>query len=171
MWDKQYGGFYWEVDAAGSHVTQPHKHLYAQAFGLFALSQYAMISEDPQAAALARQLFRHMEDHAHDQECGGYLEFFRQDWKPFPSNHSSYISGAAGNKTMNTHLHLMEALTTYHLATEDELARTRLLELIIVLSNSVVRKNAGACTDKYRRDWRPVPGDDRVSYGHDLQII
>ena len=72
---------------------------------------------------------------------------------------------------MNTHLHLMEAITTYYRATGHELARSRLLELIVVLSNSVVRKNAGACTDKYQRDWSPLAGDDRVSYGHDLENI
>ena len=48
MWDEECGGFYWEVDASGRHVTHPHKHLFAQAFGLFAVSQYAMTSRDPQ---------------------------------------------------------------------------------------------------------------------------
>lgn len=37
MWDKQFGGFYWEVDATGKNITKPDKHLYGQAFGLYAL--------------------------------------------------------------------------------------------------------------------------------------
>jgi mannose/cellobiose epimerase-like protein (N-acyl-D-glucosamine 2-epimerase family) len=74
---------------------------------------------------------------------------------------------------MNTHLHLMEGITTYYLLTKDSLARERLLELIFIQSNAVVRKRVGACTDRYQRDWRPLQGDryDRVSYGHDTQNI
>src|SRR6185369_3763962 len=37
----------------------------------------------------------------------------------------------------------------------------------------VVRKDLGACSDKYERDWTPLlePKYARVSYGHDLENI
>jgi mannobiose 2-epimerase len=52
-------------------------------------------------------------------------------------------------------------------------ARERLIELILVNSNSVVRKNIGACTDQYLENWEPLqgPNHDRVSYGHDVENI
>jgi mannobiose 2-epimerase len=76
-------------------------------------------------------------------------------------------------KLMNTHLHLLEAMTTYYRASNLPLARERLLELINIESNAVVRKDLGACTDKYARDWTPrLEGNyARVSYGHDLENI
>ena len=37
MWDAEHGGFYWEVDSKGDRATKPEKHLYGQAFGLYAL--------------------------------------------------------------------------------------------------------------------------------------
>lgn len=76
-------------------------------------------------------------------------------------------------KLMNTHLHLMEAITTYYLATSHPTARERLIELIFIQSNSVVRKAIGACTDKYQRNWTPLHGPryDRVSYGHDIENV
>jgi N-acyl-D-glucosamine 2-epimerase len=76
-------------------------------------------------------------------------------------------------KLMNTHLHLIEAITTYYLATKDQTARERLFELVFINSNAVVRKTVGACTDKYRPNWTPLQGadNDRVSYGHDLQNV
>ena len=45
--------------------------------------------------------------------------------------------------------------------------------MINIESNTVVRKNVGACTDKYDRDWTPrLEGDyARVSYGHDIENI
>ena len=76
-------------------------------------------------------------------------------------------------KLVDTHLHLMEAITTYYLVARDRISRERLIELILVQSNAVVRKSVGTCTDKYQRNWIPLygPGYDRVSYGHDLQNI
>ena len=51
MWDQQFGGFYWEVDSSGRAATRPEKHMYGQAFGLYALTEYAMASGDPTAKA------------------------------------------------------------------------------------------------------------------------
>ena len=76
-------------------------------------------------------------------------------------------------KLMNTHLHLLEAMTTFYRASKLPLARERLLELIAIQSNAVVRKGLGACTDKHQRNWEPVLTGNyaRVSYGHDLENI
>jgi len=49
----------------------------------------------------------------------------------------------------------MEAFTAYYLATRDPVAGERLLELIFIQSNSVVRKTVGACTDKHTLNGLP----------------
>jgi mannobiose 2-epimerase len=74
---------------------------------------------------------------------------------------------------MNTHLHLMEAVTTYYQASREPVARERLIELIQIQSNAVVRKHLGACTDRYYMNWVPMAGAqfDRVSYGHDIENV
>ncbi|MEJ7618884.1 MAG: AGE family epimerase/isomerase, partial [Pyrinomonadaceae bacterium] len=74
---------------------------------------------------------------------------------------------------MNTHLHLLEALTTFYRASRLPVARERLLELINIETNAVVRKGLAGCTDKFERDWTPRLDKDyaRVSYGHDLENI
>ncbi len=76
-------------------------------------------------------------------------------------------------KTMNTHLHLLEAMTNFYRASSLPLARERLLELIHIQSTTVVRKEVGTCTDKYRRDWTPMLDEDhtQVAYGHCLENI
>ena len=173
MWDKEFGGFYWSVDSAGSKATTPRKHLYGQSFGLYALSEYAIASGDPGAKSLARELFNILEFRAHDSIYGGYRESFLRDWSIPPEDDSSSMGTGPNIKLMNTHLHLMEAMTTYCLATRDPVARERLVELIFIQSNSVVRKTIGACTDKYQLDWTPLhgPNFDRVSYGHDIENV
>lgn len=172
MWDQPNGGFYWQVDATGAEKTQTGKHLYGEAFALYALSEYYLATTNSDALDLATRLFNLMEAKAHDSTYGGYLESFNADWSPVPAGESSYM-GPAEYKLMNTHLHLLEAMTAFYRASRLPLARERLLELIRVQSNAVVRKGLGACTDKYQRDWTPVltPQFARVSYGHDLENI
>lgn len=171
MWDQEYGGFYWEVDAEGKKATMPDKHLYAQGFGLYALAEYIRASQDPQAVQLASELFHLLETRAHDGEYGGYREFFRRDWGEAGSR--SYMGGSAEHKLMNTHLHLMEPFTVYYQVQPDSLVRERLLELINIQSNAVVRKDLGLCTDRYEQNWTPLRGlwFDRVSYGHDIENV
>ncbi len=173
MWDQQHGGFFWEVDAAGTKVLRPDKHLYGQAFGLYALSEYYRASGNPEALALANRLFALLESRAHDEVYGGYREFFARDWSAAPPGSTGYLGAPADLKLMNTHLHLLEALTTYVRAGAPPRARERLAELVAIESQAVVRKGWVASTDRHRRDWTPVLDESaaRVSYGHDLENI
>jgi len=175
MWDQRYGGFYWEVDATGTKALMPKKHMYGQSFALYALSEYYEASKDPAALDLASRLFGLFEQHAHDARYGGYLESFNQDWSPPPAGEPGYMDVPPDMKLMNTHLHLLESMTAWYRASHSTVARDRLIELIAIQSNAVVRKQLTACTDKYDRDWTPAlgrnPAWDRVSYGHDLENI
>ena len=156
MWDAKNGGFYWEVDASGNQKLKPRKHLYGQAFGLYALSEYYLASKKKEVLDFAIRLFNVLESKSHDKTYAGYVEFFNEDWTPPPASETPYMGGGTSAlKLMNTHLHLLEAMTTFYRASKLPLARERLLELIDIESNAVVRKGLGACTDKYERDWTP----------------
>lgn len=172
MWDATNGGFYWEVDATGKQRLKPHKHLYGQSFALYALSEYALASGRKDVLDFTTQFFRLLEAKAHDPQHGGYREHFHEDWSPPTPGEVGYM-GDASLKLMNTHLHLMEAMTTFYQASRLPVARDRLIELISIESNTVVRKGLVACTDKYTRDWTPrLEGEyARVSYGHDLENV
>jgi mannobiose 2-epimerase len=168
MWDQEFGGFYWEVDSTGRTVLDPKKRLYGQAFGLYALTEYAGVSGDPAGKASAMQLFDLIETKAHDARHGGYRENLRRDWTaPTGDNLPAMI------KRMNTHIHLLEAVTEFCSLSCEPIVRERLVELIFINSNSVVRKDAGACTDQYFENWKPRRGRnfDQVSYGHDVENI
>ena len=173
MWDREFGGFYWEVDRTGTRIVHPNKHLYGQAFGLYAIAEYARATRNPAAVEDARRLFDLLEAKAHDSANGGYREFFGRDWGPAPPEARPYLGGTADLKLMNTHLHLMEALTALYRADPSPRVALRLSELITIQSNTVVRKAIGACTDQYAADWTPkLDGTAaRASYGHDLENI
>jgi len=173
MWDSAHGGFFWEVDVTGDQALRARKHLYGQAFALYSLSEYYLACQKQEVLDFSVQFFELLEAKAHDPEFGGYLEFFDSDWSALPTSTPSYMSVPADLKLMNTHLHLLEALTTFYRASQLPLAQARLQELILIESSAVVKKDLGACTDKYMRDWRRRLDQDyaRVSYGHDIENI
>lgn len=171
MWDRQHGGFYWEVDATGTQRIKPKKHLYGQAFALYALSELYLASGRGEVLSLANRLFDVLEKKAHDSKHGGYRESFKEDWTP--DAEPGYM-GDSSLKLMNTHLHLMEAMTWYVRASQSHAAYSRLRELIDIEASAVVRKHLPASTDKYNPDWSPrleIPQYARVSYGHDLENV
>jgi cellobiose epimerase len=172
MWDKKHGGFYWQVDATGNKVLLAGKIMYGQTFGLYAVAEYYLACKKPEALTFAREIFELMEAKAHDSMYGGYCETFAEDWT-IPTLTRSYLGTLPDTKTMNTHLHLLEAMTSFYRASALPLARERLLELLHIQSTTVVRKNVGACTDKYQRDWTPMlDGENaQVAYGHSLENI
>lgn len=173
MWDRELGGFYWEVDATGGTVTDPEKYMYGESFALYALSEYYHASGDQAALDLATRTFDLIVQHGRDEQFGGYYEYRARDWTAPAVPHPSHIGGPVGAKLMNTHLHLLEAFAEYYRVSRSSKARDRVLELIAVESNSVVRKRLTACTDQYTREWDPIldGAAARVSYGHDLENI
>jgi mannobiose 2-epimerase len=173
MWDQVHGGFYWQVDATGRQVTRPQKHLYGQAFAIYAISEYALATGDRGALAFALEAFRLIDAKAHDVRYGGYREYFAQDWSAPAAGDGSPLGAPADLKLMNTHLHLMEAWTTLLRASADPLVRERLIELVNIETHAVVRAGWTAHTDRHRRDWTPIldAAASRVSYGHDLENI
>ncbi len=173
MWDHKNGGFHWEVDSSGK-ATKRNKHLFGQSFGLFAVAEYALASKRKDVLDFAMRHFELLDKRSHDPVHGGYVEYFLADWSTPPVNEPIYMDGSAtGMKLMNTHLHLMEAMTTLYHASKNATVRDRLLELLSIETNAVVRKPYSACSDKFDRDWSPrLEGElARVSYGHDIENI
>ncbi|MFV1980645.1 MAG: AGE family epimerase/isomerase, partial [Rhodothermia bacterium] len=147
FWDDDYGGFFWEIDFENKRPTKPNKHLCGQAFGLHALSEFALATGDSDARSMADQLFELLDRHAHDPAHGGYLEYLARDWTPVHSREPHYMGHPPDIKQVNTHVHLMEAFTLYERFPESELVRNRLTQLVMIQSSAVVRKQGVGCTE------------------------
>jgi mannobiose 2-epimerase len=169
FWDRDEGGFFWEVTPDGQDPLDDGKRLYAEAFGLFAASEFARASNDPEAISLALESARILEDRYRDRVCGGYLREFSRDWTAVDPARPA--AGKARLKSTNDHLHVLEALIALSSLPGQEGTHSRLQELVLILSNTVVRLDFGACTDWHRKDWTPLLGKGYrgVSYGHDLE--
>jgi mannobiose 2-epimerase len=172
MRDRRHGGYYAKVGDAGA-VKDPRKHVYLNSFALYGLVAYHRASGDERALTAARDLFRTLEEKAHDRRHGGYNEFFSADWRPITDAKEPGYVGAIGTKTYNTHLHVMEALTELYRAWPDPLVRERLAELLIINTSTVSHPEHACNIDGWRPDWRMVeePSNLRASYGHDVECV
>lgn len=168
MWDDRFGGFYWEVGDDGRRVTKDAKQLYGQAFALYALSEFADAFDDAFARQKADDLFALIDEKAHDGSYGGYVESFDRAWTSIAPG---YLRPGPPMKLLNTHLHLLEAVTRYYASSRNPAAWERIIELLLIVSNAAVRKSSAACTDVHTADWRPAiaRAASAVSYGHTLE--
>lgn len=161
--DPVHGGFFWEVRHTSYTPSKPDKQLYGQAFALFALSEHALVTGSGLAAAAAA--FAVIDTRFRDAAAGNYREFLLRDWSPAPAGRQTYLATLAGERTHNTRIHLLEALTTYHELAGTPLVASRLAELVALTERALVRAPAFF----FRATDAGAP--TRQSYGHDLETI
>jgi mannobiose 2-epimerase len=168
MWDRRCGGFFWEL--RGDAPSDARKHLYGQAFGLLGLLEFARAAQAEPARELAQELFELIERRAHDDQFGGYSESWLQDWRAETASSETPLGTPANHKTVNTHMHLMSALTALVDADPLNGPRERLGELVSIISDRAVNRSPATCPTLHNRDWTPSSGW-RTSFGHDLESI
>jgi mannobiose 2-epimerase len=176
MRDRESGGFHWVLDPKGEVDPRQgaERHVYGTAFALYAASRVAAVTKDPRAHAVARDAFDWLERHAHDAEHGGYFEALTRDGKPIvtwdesapPAKRTDRLGVYYGFKSMNAHIHLLEALAEYYGVEKGPLVRKRLEEMLAIVRDKVAIE-PGALNLYLTRDWRPAPAHD--SFGHDVE--
>ncbi len=165
FWDPEHGGLYWQVDRRGRPVAD-RKHHYAQAFGIYGLSQFHRATGEPRSLRLAQQLFRLLEDHAYDPAGGGYFEGSTRDWRRLAGARLSDEDPDAGKST-NTMLHILEAYTNLLRAWDDERLRRRIEGLVRTFSRRILDPRTGHLGLFFDERWRSL--SETASFGHDIE--
>lgn len=162
--DETNKGVFWELDFKGNPINK-RKQVYAQAFAIYALSEYYLFTKNEEAKNWAIGIFNCIEKHAKDAVNLGYFEAFDEDWSPIEDMRLSDKDMNA-SKTMNTHLHILEAYTTLLKIYDDEQLRISLKWLIKLFFEKFL--NAENHYHLFFDDsWHLL--SNTVSYGHDIE--
>jgi mannobiose 2-epimerase len=162
-WDHENEGWYWNADRQGD-PTLKDKVGYGQCFGIYTFSEYFLATGDPRGREYAEKTYAAVCQHMADTRYGGFLELMAPDWQPARPG----IYGG-DRKSLDVHMHMMEALTTFYEMTRHPTHRRRLLEIIDLILTRMLRPD-GTGYIQFTMDYRPLPAIlFAVSWGRDAR--
>lgn len=183
-WDKEFGGWFWKTTREGE-VVDKGKVVYGQTFAIYALSEYTLASGDPVGIDYACRTFDLLQKYCTDTANGGYYENLEQD---FSLSEPGFAAGDL--KSLDIHMHMMEAYTTLYECSGQEIHRRKLEEIIDVILTKMVNTEIGCGYNQFdiyfkrkpaiqiRRTWNAeretgevidIP-TDTTSYGHNVEL-
>jgi mannobiose 2-epimerase len=166
--DRVHGGFHWTVKRDG-RAAVVKKQIYGQAFAIYALAEYARVpflddAVRAEALSLALASFDLLERHARERDHGGYLEALAADWTATTDRTLSPVDIDC-DKSMNTNLHVLEALTNLYRVSPAAALREAIVSLLDVHARRIAQ--AGHLGLFFHSDWTRM--ETKVSYGHDIE--
>ncbi|MDD3320988.1 MAG: AGE family epimerase/isomerase [Paludibacter sp.] len=165
FFDNVNGGTYWMLNADGT-PADTKKQIYSQAFFIYALVEYYRISGDKESLDKAIELFQLIEKHSFDTVQNGYFEAYSQDWKLLEDLRLSK-KDENEKKTMNTHLHILEAYTNLYRVWDNPLLEKQLKNLIEIFIKKIVNPNSFHLDLFFDENW--IRKSTLHSYGHDIE--
>ncbi len=163
--DQQHQGIYWSVDYTGQPLDT-RKHVYNQAFAVYALSEYYRATANEPALQQAITLFDLIETIGYDANTGAYREEFDRFWQEQPNEMLSE-NGVMAEITMNTHIHVLEAYTTLYRVWPDPRVKAALERLLIILHEHMYDTEKRRLNVFFDRNWNSLL--DLTSFGHDIE--
>ena len=165
LYDKTWKGVFWKSAYSGQIINDT-KHIYAQSFAIYGLSEYFLATGDPEARDLALEIFWVVETKAYQPEKQAYGEQFTRDWRQM-DNRLLANNTALPAYTTNSLIHLIEAYTALFLAAGDEQVRQCLQRLLHLFHNKAYNRDENHCYIEFDGNWGPI--DNGVSFGHDIE--
>jgi len=163
--DRVYGGVYWELEPDG-RPRSTRKQIYALAYTIYALAEYHLADAGEEALDLARELFTLIETHALDREYNGYTEALTREWGTLEDFRLSE-KDQNESKTMNTHLHILEAYGNLYRVWKDPVLKEALENLIRLFLDRFVDPDRMQLNLFFDDHWKLK--SSLVSYGHDIE--
>lgn len=163
--DKEEGGVFWSVDYKGN-ALDTKKQVYALAFTIYACSEYYQSTGIEAAKQTAIALYQQIQRHSYDEARGGYLEAFTRNWEPMEDLRLS-DKDANEKKTMNTHLHVLEAYTNLYRIWPDAQLASHQRRLLNNFLEHILNVRTSHLQLFFDENWK-VKGDT-ISFGHDIE--
>ncbi|HMP81780.1 MAG TPA: AGE family epimerase/isomerase [Verrucomicrobiota bacterium] len=166
FWDHQHGGAFWRLDDYG-RLLDDSKKTYGQAFCIYALTEFHRAFGDKEALKIALTVFGLLDRHARDVRHGGYAEVLRRDWSEAGPEARLSDKDMNEKKSMNNHLHVLEAYTNLFRVTSDAGVRSRLVELIQIFLDQILHPQTDHLHHFFDEEWNVR--SDTYTFGHDIE--
>ncbi|GBU08079.1 cellobiose 2-epimerase [Bacteroidales bacterium] len=163
--DPKFGGTYWLLTYQGE-PCDTKKQIYAIAFTIYGLSEYYRACGDEEALNQAKALFYMVEKYSFDSLQNGYFEAYSREWILLDDLRLS-DKDANEKKTMNTHLHILEAYTNLYRVWKDKILERQLTNLILVFLDKIIDPSTNHQNLFFDQNWKSK--HQIVSYGHDIE--
>jgi len=163
--DKKYGGVYWSTDALGNPLDTK-KQVYATAFAVYGLSEYYKATGNLMALQQVINLYETLEKYSHDKVHLGYIEALTRYWQPLEDLRLS-SKDFNEKKSMNTHLHVLEAYANLYTVWPNENLKKNIEELIGLFLQHIIDPLTNHLVLFFDEEWNPR--SQIVSYGHDIE--
>ncbi len=164
--DRRYGGVYWSLTAEGVPLDTK-KQYYALAFVIYGLSEFYRATGNAKALEEAVKLFRDIEEHSYDPVNNGYEEASTREWGLLGDVRLS-LKDANEKKTMNTHLHIIEAYTNLLRVWDDPVLRRQTANLLEIFLDKIMDDETGHLGLFFDDEWN-LKSEGIFSYGHDIE--
>lgn len=182
FYDKENGGYFWIVEEDGT-PKDLNKIIYGHSFFIYGFSEYALLTGDDAAKNEAIKVFDLLQEKIFDKKNKGYFEHFDQFF-----NIKSSRGDISVHKSLDVHMHLMEAFTTLYELTGAENHRQALVDVIDLIFDKMIDPETGTGISMFTSDWKPIAnveletvwGRDRfdedgksidiTSYGHNIEF-
>lgn len=159
------GGVYWSVDASGKPLNT-RKQIYGLSFTIYGLSEFYRINKKQEVLDLAISLFEFIEKYSYDPEDGGYWEAFGENWEPMEDVRLSE-KDRNDPKTMNTHLHIIEAYVNLYRIWPKQRVAEKIRHLLDVFENHIIDPATFHLRLFFNGKWESQ--SKAISYGHDIE--
>lgn len=164
FWDAKNLGAYYSVHPDGAPEKE-FKLVYGQAFAIYALSEFNRATGHGPALTDAVALYEKLEEVALDKTNDGYWECFSADWTARTDELHSMAHEST--KSMNTHLHLIEAYTSLLRVHDMPKMRADTVRHFNIMTKKVLNRASGHYFMYLNDDWTHTNLDE--SYGHDIE--
>jgi cellobiose epimerase len=164
FYDATYSGVYWKLNANGD-VNNDRKQIYAIAFAIYGLSEYYKITADQKALDAAITLYQAIEHYSRDFDLGGYHEAYSRDWTLIGDLRLS-DKDRNDPKTMNTHLHIIEAYANLYLIWKEPHLKQTIEDLLDTFEKRILNPS-NHLSLFFDTAWNST--SSAISYGHDIE--